>query len=38
MFNIVQRRHYYFVLSALIIIPGIIAMVYSTIMFGSRSS
>jgi preprotein translocase subunit SecF len=35
MFNIVQKRQYFFFLSALIIIPGVIAMVYSTIMFGS---
>ncbi len=35
MFNIVERRHWYFLLSALIIIPGLVAMIYSTIMFGA---
>jgi preprotein translocase SecF subunit len=35
MFNIVEKRHWYFVLSALIIIPGLVAMIYSTILYGS---
>jgi preprotein translocase subunit SecF len=35
MFNIVQKRQWYFLLSALIIIPGLSAMIYSIIMFGS---
>ncbi|NIV38847.1 MAG: protein translocase subunit SecF [Anaerolineae bacterium] len=35
MFNIVEKRHWYFVLSALIIIPGLAAMIYSIIMFGA---
>ncbi|MEJ2209269.1 MAG: protein translocase subunit SecF [Anaerolineae bacterium] len=35
MFNIVEKRHWYFLLSALFIIPGLVAMVYSTAMFGS---
>jgi len=35
MFNIVEKRHWYFLLSALIIIPGLVAMVYSIITFGS---
>ncbi len=35
MFNIVERRHWYFLLSALIIIPGLVAMIYAIIMFGS---
>ncbi len=35
MFNIVEKRHWYFLLSALIIIPGLVAMVYSIIAFGS---
>jgi preprotein translocase SecF subunit len=35
MFNVAERRHLYFLISALIIIPGIIAMVYSTITYGS---
>jgi preprotein translocase subunit SecF len=35
MFNIVERRHWYFLISALIIIPGIVAMVYATTQFGA---
>ena len=35
MFNIVEKRHWYFLLSAVIIIPGLVAMIYSIIMFGS---
>jgi preprotein translocase SecF subunit len=35
MFNIVERRHWFFLLSALIIIPGLVAMVYSTILYGT---
>jgi preprotein translocase subunit SecF len=35
MFNIVQKRQWYFLLSALIIIPGVVAMVYSIIVLGS---
>jgi preprotein translocase subunit SecF len=35
MFNIVERRHWYFLLSALIIIPGLVAMIYSIAVFGS---
>lgn len=35
MFNIVEKRQWYFLLSALIIIPGLVAMVYSITMFGS---
>ena len=35
MFNIVEKRHWYFLFSAVIIIPGLIAMVYSIVMFGS---
>ena len=35
MFNFVQHRKYYFLLSALVIIPGIIAMIYSTITTGA---
>jgi len=34
-FNVVGNRYFYFALSALIIIPGIVAMVYSMIAFGS---
>jgi preprotein translocase SecF subunit len=35
MFNIVEKRHWYFLLSALIIIPGVIAMVYSIAAYGA---
>jgi preprotein translocase SecF subunit len=35
MFNIVEKRHWYFLLSALLIIPGIVAMVYSIAVFGA---
>jgi len=35
MFNIVEKRQWYFLLSALIIIPGLVAMIYSIVMFGS---
>ena len=35
MFNIVEKRHWYFILSAVIIIPGLVATIYSIIMFGS---
>lgn len=35
MFNLVQKRRWYFIISAILIIPGIVAMIYSTIAFGS---
>ncbi|MGD8464275.1 MAG: protein translocase subunit SecF [Anaerolineae bacterium] len=35
MFTIVEKRHWYFLLSALIIIPGLVAMVYSIATYGS---
>jgi preprotein translocase subunit SecF len=35
MFNIVEKRRWYFLLSALVIIPGLVAMVYSIIWYGS---
>jgi preprotein translocase SecF subunit len=35
MFNIVEKRHWYFLLSALIIIPGLVAMIYSIVMYGA---
>jgi preprotein translocase subunit SecF len=35
MFSIVQKRHWFFLFSALLIIPGLVAMIYSTVMFGS---
>jgi len=38
MFNIVEERHWYFLFSAVIIIPGLIAMVYSIVMLARRSS
>lgn len=35
MFNIVEKRGWYFLLSALIIIPGLVAMIYSTVTIGT---
>jgi preprotein translocase subunit SecF len=35
MFNIVEKRQWYFLLSAIVIIPGLVAMIYSIVMFGS---
>jgi preprotein translocase SecF subunit len=35
MFNIVQRRNLYYTLSAIIIIAGVIAMIISTLQFGT---
>ena len=35
MFQFVEKRKWYFLLSALIIIPGLIAMIYSTVTTGS---
>jgi preprotein translocase SecF subunit len=35
MFNLVQKRRWYFLLSALIIIPGLAIMIYSTIQTGA---
>lgn len=35
MFSLVQKRRWYFVISAILIIPGIVAMIYSTIRLGS---
>jgi len=35
MFNIVEKRQWYFLFSALLIIPGLVAMVYSTVTYGS---
>jgi preprotein translocase subunit SecF len=34
-FNIVEKRHWYFLLSTLIIVPGLVAMIYSIVAFGS---
>ena len=35
MFNIIGKRYWYFLISALLIVPGLIAMVYSTVTYGS---
>jgi preprotein translocase SecF subunit len=35
MFNLVQKRRWYFLLSTLVILPGIVAMIYSTVQFGT---
>lgn len=35
MFNIVEKRHWYFLISAVIIIPGLVAMIYSIAMYGA---
>ncbi len=35
MFNIVERRHWFFLLSAVIIIPGLVAMIYSFATVGT---
>jgi preprotein translocase SecF subunit len=35
MFDLVQKRRWYFIISALLIVPGVIAMVYSAIVTGS---
>ena len=35
MFNIAERRYLWFAISAAVIVPGLIAMIYSTVTFGS---
>jgi len=35
MFNIIEKRYYYFLLSAIIIVPGLVAMIYSMATIGS---
>jgi preprotein translocase SecF subunit len=35
MFNLIQRRRWFFLLSAFIIVPGLIIMIYSTITLGA---
>jgi preprotein translocase SecF subunit len=35
MFSIVEKRHWFFLLSTLIIVPGLVAMIYSIVAFGS---
>jgi len=37
MYNIVERRRWFFLISALVIIPGIVAMIYSTINLPSHT-
>lgn len=35
MFSLVQKRRWYFIISAVLIVPGLVAMIYSTIVFGA---
>ena len=35
MFNIIEKRRWYFLISALVIGAGLIAMIYSTVRFGT---
>jgi len=35
MFNIVEKRRWYFLISLIVIVPGIVAMIYSTIEYGT---
>ena len=35
MFNLVEKRRWYFFISLLVIVPGIVAMIYSTIKYGT---
>ena len=35
MFNIIEKRHWYFLISALVIIPGLIGIIYSFAVFGT---
>jgi len=35
MFSIVERRHWYFLFSAMLVISGLVAMIYSTATFGA---
>lgn len=35
MFNIIGKRYWYFLISALLIVPGLIAMIYSTVTYGA---
>ena len=35
MFHLMQKRRLYYLLSAILIIPGLIAMIYSSIAFGA---
>lgn len=35
MFNIIGKRRWYFLISALLIVPGLVAMIYSTVAYGT---
>jgi preprotein translocase SecF subunit len=35
MFNIIGKRYWYFLISALLIVPGLVAMIYSTVTYGT---
>ena len=35
MFNLMQKRQWFFLLSAVLIIPGLVAMIYNTVTYGS---
>ncbi len=35
MFSLIQKRRWYFLISALLIVPGLIAMIISTVQFGA---
>jgi preprotein translocase SecF subunit len=35
MFNLVQKRRLYYLISSILIVPGLIAMIYSSIAFGA---
>jgi preprotein translocase subunit SecF len=35
MFNLMQKRQWFFLLSAFLIIPGLVAMIYNTVTYGS---
>jgi len=35
MFTLIQKRRWYFIISALLIVPGLVAMIYSTVAIGA---
>lgn len=35
MFNLIGKRYWYFLISALLIVPGLVAMIYSTVTYGT---
>ena len=35
MFNLVEKRRWYYLFSTLVILPGLVAMIYATIDYGS---